>query len=263
MPNSFWRRTLLHVVSKLLSQYEYHGQHYGFTNILFQLCTPLLLTMSFGCRKNGNPNRFFVHLRFIVVNAEIWTSCFFPPYVSLPTQDAMDEGVSKSFRTEWITKSTTTIINTRWETTQRVMAAKLTRLTHRIAIQLLLVAERCTICSSRSRRPVRKLLNTPSFISMVCNHCRSRSCGLRRRVAMRLRRQQTQRYCYPTTPLHGVTTQKTATWISDPVCTSQYNNFFILSLQVDSDWKLHVYYCNKANINRTRKSSLRTSPFLR
>jgi hypothetical protein len=43
------------------------------------------------------------------------------------------EGVSKSFRTESITKSTTTI-NTRWEATQRVMAAKLTRLTHKITI---------------------------------------------------------------------------------------------------------------------------------
>jgi len=27
-----------------------------------------------------------------------------------------------------------------------------------------LVAESCTICSSRSRRPVRKLLDTPSYI---------------------------------------------------------------------------------------------------
>jgi hypothetical protein len=43
------------------------------------------------------------------------------------------------------------------------MEAKLTRLTHRIAIQLNLVAESCTICSSRSRQPVRKLLDTPSY----------------------------------------------------------------------------------------------------
>jgi hypothetical protein len=46
------------------------------------------------------------------------------------------------------------------------MAAKLTRLTHRIAIQMHLVAESCTICNSRSRRPVRKLLDTPSHINM-------------------------------------------------------------------------------------------------
>jgi hypothetical protein len=41
---------------------------------------------------------------------------------------------------------------------------KLTRLTHKIVIQLHLVAESSTICSSRSRRPVRKLLDTASYI---------------------------------------------------------------------------------------------------
>jgi hypothetical protein len=44
------------------------------------------------------------------------------------------------------------------------MTAKLTRLTHKVAIQLHLVAESCTICSSRSGPPVRKLLDTPSYI---------------------------------------------------------------------------------------------------
>jgi hypothetical protein len=43
------------------------------------------------------------------------------------------------------------------------MAAKLTILTHKIAIQLHLVAESSTTCSCRSRRTVRKLLNTPSY----------------------------------------------------------------------------------------------------
>jgi len=43
------------------------------------------------------------------------------------------------------------------------MAAKLTRMTHKTAIQLHLVAKRCTICSSRSRRPVRRFLDTPSY----------------------------------------------------------------------------------------------------
>jgi hypothetical protein len=47
------------------------------------------------------------------------------------------------------------------------MEAKLIRLTHKIAIQVHLVAESCTICSSRSRRPVRKLFNTPSYV-YVC-----------------------------------------------------------------------------------------------
>jgi hypothetical protein len=72
------------------------------------------------------------------------------------------EGVSKSFRTGSITKLTTTI-NTRSEATQGVIAVKLTRLTHKIAKQLHLVAESYIICSSRSRRPVRKLLDTPSY----------------------------------------------------------------------------------------------------
>jgi hypothetical protein len=44
------------------------------------------------------------------------------------------------------------------------MGSKLTRLTHKIAIQLHLVAESCTICSFRPpRRPVRKLLDSPSY----------------------------------------------------------------------------------------------------
>jgi hypothetical protein len=54
------------------------------------------------------------------------------------------EGLSQSFQTESITKWTK--INTRCETTQKVMATELTRLTHKIAIQLYLVAESCTMC---------------------------------------------------------------------------------------------------------------------
>jgi len=42
------------------------------------------------------------------------------------------------------------------------MTAKLTSLTHKIVIQLHLVAESCTICSSCSRQTVQKLLDTPS-----------------------------------------------------------------------------------------------------
>jgi hypothetical protein len=41
------------------------------------------------------------------------------------------ESLSESFRTGSITKCTLTIINSRWEATQRVMAAKLTRLTQK------------------------------------------------------------------------------------------------------------------------------------
>jgi hypothetical protein len=50
------------------------------------------------------------------------------------------------------------------------MAAKLTRLSHKTVIRLHLVAESCTICSSRARRPVRKLLDTPSYIIRYETH---------------------------------------------------------------------------------------------
>jgi hypothetical protein len=59
---------------------------------------------------------------------------------------------------------TCTTINTHWAVTQRIMAEKLTRLTHKIAIQLHLVAESFTICSSCSRQPVQKLLDTPLYL---------------------------------------------------------------------------------------------------
>jgi hypothetical protein len=80
------------------------------------------------------------------------------------------------------------------------MAAKLTRLTHRIAIQLYLVADSCTICNSRSRRPVLKLLDTPSYSSsppsLLSNHKLNELGPLA---------------STPTLP--GVTTQKTSTWV--------------------------------------------------
>jgi hypothetical protein len=68
------------------------------------------------------------------------------------------EGASKSFRTESIKKYKVTAINT-----QTVMTAKLTRLTHELAIQLHLVAEGSTTCSSFSRRPVRIHPHTPNI----------------------------------------------------------------------------------------------------
>jgi hypothetical protein len=75
------------------------------------------------------------------------------------------EGVSVSFRSESITKYMLTLGITRRESIQRVMVAKLTRLAHKIAMQLHLMAECCTICSSSSRRPVRKLLDTSSYVA--------------------------------------------------------------------------------------------------
>jgi len=49
----------------------------------------------------------------------------------------------------------------------KVMAAKLTRLTHKIAILLHLEAESCTICSSCSRWPLQKLLDTLLYITLM------------------------------------------------------------------------------------------------
>jgi hypothetical protein len=71
---------------------------------------------------------------------------------------------TREYLTKSITKYMFTTINTHWEATQRVVAAKFTRLTHKIAIQLHIFAENCTICSSLSRRPVRKRLDTPSYL---------------------------------------------------------------------------------------------------
>jgi hypothetical protein len=75
------------------------------------------------------------------------------------------EGVSKSFQTELIMKYMLTFGITHWEATQRVMVAKLSRLTHKIAVQLHLVADSCTICSSCSRQPVQELLDIPSYMN--------------------------------------------------------------------------------------------------
>jgi hypothetical protein len=43
------------------------------------------------------------------------------------------------------------------------MVTKLTRLTHKMAIQLHLMAESCIICNSRYRQLVRKLVDTRSY----------------------------------------------------------------------------------------------------
>jgi hypothetical protein len=100
--------------------------------------------------------RPFIISRFLLL-------CNQHPFI-MPRFTVVYESVSKSFRTGPITKYTLTKMNIRWEATQRVMATKLTRLTHKIAIQLHLVAESFTVCSCRSRRPARKLLDTSSYI---------------------------------------------------------------------------------------------------
>jgi hypothetical protein len=88
----------------------------------------------------------------------------FPFILSLHAHRADDvRGYVQKFP-DWVDKETE--ISTCWEATQRVMVAKPTRLTHKIAIQLHLVAESYTICSSRSRRPVRKLFDISSYIKL-------------------------------------------------------------------------------------------------
>jgi hypothetical protein len=81
------------------------------------------------------------------------------------------ESVSKSFRTESIMNYMIMTINIHWEATQGVMEAKLTRVTHKISIQLHLVAESCTICNLHSRQPVQKLPDTPPY-----SHWPNRKC---------------------------------------------------------------------------------------
>jgi hypothetical protein len=59
------------------------------------------------------------------------------------------------------------------------MTANHARLTHKITIQLHLVVESCTICCSRSWRPVRKLLDTPSDDICKSRHCEGEARGHR------------------------------------------------------------------------------------
>jgi hypothetical protein len=95
------------------------------------------------------------------------TNEYFDEYDDQVSTSSSYEDISRSFRTESIKKCTLIFGNARREETQRVMAAKLTRLTHKIAIQLHLVAQSCTICSSHSRQPVRKHLDTPSYVTII------------------------------------------------------------------------------------------------
>jgi hypothetical protein len=96
-------------------------------------------------------------------DAHFFPIAIYNPVIVLAVQRGDIRGCIQTFPDWVITKYTLTTTNTCWEATQRVMAAKLTRLTHKIAIQLHLAADSWTICTSRSGRPVRKLLDTPSY----------------------------------------------------------------------------------------------------
>jgi hypothetical protein len=100
----------------------------------------------------------FITVRTSNLSSGLCAAIFYRLTESLPKNV-----MSKSFRTKSTRKYRLTI-NTRWEATKIIMAVKLTRLTHKMTIQLQLVAENCTICSSRARWPVRKLLDIPSYV---------------------------------------------------------------------------------------------------
>jgi hypothetical protein len=86
------------------------------------------------------------------------------------------------------------------------MEANLSILTHKIAIQLHLVAESCIICSSRSRRPVRKLLDTPSYRHAVNTKGVGMGANIASVVGTTARRSVT--YCSCVKMLHGKTSQR-------------------------------------------------------
>jgi hypothetical protein len=130
------------------------------------------------------------------------------------------ESVTKSFRTESVTKYTLTFRITRTEATQRAMAEKLTRMTHKIAIQLHLVAEGSTICSSRSRRPVRKLLDTPWYFIIdsvrklldTPSYMLNKYTSLNKfRIITKISSASGYNWWIWPTSLHDVTTEKTTT----------------------------------------------------
>jgi hypothetical protein len=110
------------------------------------LCIQILCTL-------WNYSFYFIYLYVIMI----------PDVVSFKYHIAHIQGCIHKFQDQVITKYMLTTINTQ-EATQRVMVAKLTRLTHKIVIQLHLEAQSCTICSSCSKWPVWKLLDTTLYI---------------------------------------------------------------------------------------------------
>jgi hypothetical protein len=67
-----------------------------------------------------------------------------------------------------------TTINTRWEATLRVMAAKLTRLTYKIAIQLHLVAETVLTPGDQSGN---FWINPAIVVGLLCSNMRTSNVG--------------------------------------------------------------------------------------
>jgi hypothetical protein len=118
----------------------------------FPTLFPFLILSShirLGLQSGVFPSGFPTVVLYALLNSPARATCttnpIIPDLFTLLIFGEAYEGVSRSFRTESIRKYMLTIINTRWEATQRVMAAKLTRLAHKIAIQLHIAAESYTI----------------------------------------------------------------------------------------------------------------------
>jgi hypothetical protein len=76
------------------------------------------------------------------------------------------------------------------------MAAKFTELTHKMEIQQHLAAENCIICTSRSRRLVRKLLDHPLIYVIIgtvkAKQVDVRSSHAKRRIEIQVVREENE-----------------------------------------------------------------------
>jgi len=113
-----------------------------------------------GCQTREKLPVMLIH--WWVISAPCRWGC---PSSNLSVVNVMDcyvWGCTQKFL-DWVNNEIYAYIWYCWEATQRVMVAKLTRFTHKIVIQLHLVAESCTICSSHYKWPVWKLTDIPSY----------------------------------------------------------------------------------------------------
>jgi hypothetical protein len=159
---------------------------------------------------------------------------------------------------DWVDNEMITV-NTHWEATQRIMAAKLTRLTHKIAIQLHLVAESCIICSSRSSQPVRKLLDTPSY-PISCSHLLCLltylhtyllhgaeyylkswlSLSLSKNILLSLRKPEVHHRVHKSPPMDPILSQLNSVRPIDPYLPKVHLNVILSPTARSSQWSLRA-----------------------
>jgi hypothetical protein len=135
-----------------------------FQVVVFWVLAPCILAV--GYQRFGGPLCFHLHSSYFITTRR-----------QIPKRSRHELSRSQNVKRGCIQKFPDRIYNEvyaynnkhSFRSNKRIMKAKFTRLTHEIALQLHLVAQSCTICSSRSRRPVQKLLDTPSYVCMcVC-----------------------------------------------------------------------------------------------